>query len=50
MKKIIVATLVLFSVSAYAYCTNYTVMGADGRVVFCNKCCTPDGNCQVYCN
>lgn len=49
MKKIIALALVLAATSAYAFCTNYTVMGADGRVVYCQKCCGPDGNCQVYC-
>lgn len=51
MKKFILALgIALAATSAYAFCTNYTIMGADGRVIFCNKCCTPDGNCQVYCN
>ena len=50
MKKIIAAALVLFSVSAYAFCNFYTLTGPDGRVVYCQKCCTPDGNCQVFCN
>lgn len=51
MKKLfIVLVTALVATSAYAICTTYTIMGPDGRVVFCNKCCTPDGNCQVYCN
>ena len=50
MKKIILGlAVVLFSVSAYAFCTQYTVIGPDGRTIFCQKCCGPDGNCQVIC-
>jgi hypothetical protein len=49
MKKIIAAALVLFSVSAYAFCTNYTIQDASGRTLYCQKCCGPEGNCQVYC-
>lgn len=50
MKKIIAAALVLVSVSAYAFCTQYTVITPDGRTVFCQKCCGPDGNCQIICS
>ena len=50
MKKFIFAVAVaLAATSAYAFCSHYTIMGPDGRVLFCQKCCTPDGNCQVYC-
>lgn len=31
-------------------CTNYTVMGQNGRAAYCQKCCYGDGNCQVMCD
>ena len=50
MKKLFITlAIALAATSAYAFCTNYTIIAPDGRTVFCQKCCGPDGNCQVIC-
>lgn len=45
MRSLIV-TLALLTA---AVCTTDTIFGPDGRVRFCYRCCTPDGNCTVTC-
>ena len=50
MKKLFITlAIAIAATSAYAFCTNYTVIGPDGRTLYCQKCCGDDGNCQVYC-
>ena len=51
MKKLFITlAIALAATSAYAFCNFYTVIGPDGRTLFCQKCCGPAGDCQVICN
>lgn len=42
-------TLLLVSAAAWAYCTNTTIFGPDGRMQICQTCCDSLGNCQITC-
>ena len=50
MLKIILAFGAVFLIvaSAYANCTTQTVETPDGKLVFCQTCCT-GGNCVTTC-
>ena len=47
LSSVLLAFLVVPTL-AFADCTQYTVMGPNGQMKFCQSCCT-GGMCQVSC-